>query len=683
VTHLTTVGDSHRKKTFRSLIGKPLSMRSSYDQPMVSHSLNSPFTLRMSAIRQLKRNALIATTILVAWSWCAVGPASAQSGAPVCESDPTTTVPAIQGTGPSAAITGPITVRGVVVGDYEGPQPALRGFFLQDLGGDENDETSDGIFVFNGAGTDLVNNGDVVQVKGTAGENQGQTQIALSSLEECGSTATVMPTDVSFPVESPEYLERYEGMLTHIPQTMTVTEHFQLGRFGQVVVSAGGRLAQPTQLFAPDDPRRADLQATNVLSRLIIDDADQQQNADPIKFARNNSPLSASNTLRGGDTLTDAVGVMTYTWGGNAASPNSYRLRPLQALNGSATFVEANSRPTTAPNVGGSAKVATLNLLNYFNTFGNGACSFGVGGAPADCRGANNANEFTRQSDKTVQAIIKLNADVQGIVEMENDGYGPDSAIQDLVDKLNAIQGADTWAFINPDAALDVTNAVSTDAIKPGILYQPARVTPVDGKTFSPTTSITFERRPLAQTFTDSTGATFTVVVNHFKSKGCTGASGADVDQNDGQGCFNARRTAQAAELLAFLNDVVVPEADDPDVLIVGDLNSYAHEEPISILAVGGYVDLVAASTEGAGYSYAFDGQWGTLDYALASPTLTDQITGASEFHINADEPDVLDYNTNFKSPAQVLSLYSSDEFRVSDHDPILLGIKPQAPGCG
>ena len=71
----------------------------------------------------------------------------------------------IQGSGPAAAITGAVTTQGVVVGDYEGPSPTLRGFYMQDATGDGDPATSDGIFVFNG-NNDNVNLGDVVRVTG-------------------------------------------------------------------------------------------------------------------------------------------------------------------------------------------------------------------------------------------------------------------------------------------------------------------------------------------------------------------------------------------------------------------------------------------------------------------------------------------------------------------------------------
>src|SRR3954453_10968384 len=92
-----------------------------------------------------------------------------------------------------------------------------------------------------------------------------------------------------------------------------------------------------------------------------------------------------------------------------------------------------------------------MNLLNFFNTFGAG-CKGGTTGATMDCRGADNLAEFDRQWPKTVAAITGLNPDVLGIMEMENDGYGPDSAIQFLVNKLNDATAPGKFAFIDADA---------------------------------------------------------------------------------------------------------------------------------------------------------------------------------------------------------------------------------------
>lgn len=369
----------------------------------------------------------------------------------------------IQGSGLATPLAGQtVTTQGIVVSDNEGASPALRGFYLQDLTGDGDPATSDGIFVFN-SNNDTVSLGDIVRVIGAASEFEYQTQVSASSVIKCG-TGTVAPVDIAFPVPSADYLERYEGMLVRLPQTMYVTEHFQLGRFGQVVLSANARLQQPTNVVLPGAPALA-LQAANDLSKIILDDDLQNQNPDPILFGRGGQPLSASNTLRGGDTITGLVGVLTYTWSGNAASGNAYRIRPMNALGGGAPdFQPDNPRPASALEVGGALKVVGLNLLNYFNTFSGR--TLGVGGAATDCRGAENLAEFNRQWAKTVAAILAMNPDVIGVNEIENDGYGPTSAIADLVDRLNAATAPGTYAYIDVDAATGQVNALGSDAIK-------------------------------------------------------------------------------------------------------------------------------------------------------------------------------------------------------------------------
>ncbi len=613
----------------------------------------------------------------------------------VC-AQPYTTIPAIQGSGATVALPGSRTTQGVVVGDYEGPSPALRGFFIQDPVGDSDPATSDGIFVFEGSNANTVSVGDLVRVTGTAGENQGQSQISVGSIVKCG-TGTITPTDVTFPLASADFLERYEGMLVRLPQTMYVTEHFQLGRFGQVVLSSGGRLQQPTNMVNPG-PLSIAMQIANNLNRIIIDDGLNNQNPDPILFGRGGLPLSASNTLRGGDTATNIVGVMTYTWAGNSASGNAYRVRPINALNGYVNFDAVNLQPSSAPNVGGTLKVTGMNLLNFFNTFDGipdnvDNCTFGVGGLPADCRGADTQSEFDRQVPKTVAAILAMNPDVIGINEIENDGYGLDSSIQYLVDQLNAYAGAGTYAFIDVDAATGQVNALGTDAIKVGMLYKPASVTPV-GQTAA-LNSIAFvnggdsdprSRPSLAQAFEqNSNGQRFIVNVNHLKSKGdsgllaiCTdsnpGNDTPNCDQGDGQGYWNHARSNSATELMNWLATDPTGTGD-PDILLIGDYNSYAMEDPITVIKNAGFTNLIESFLGPDAYSYVFDGQWGYLDHALGSASIVPQITGVGDYHINSDEPSVLDYNMDFKSAGQILSLYAPNQFRVSDHDPVLVGL--------
>jgi predicted extracellular nuclease len=589
-----------------------------------------------------------------------------------------TPIYSIQSSGSFTPMTGTVTTKGVVVGDYEVPSGAnqIRGFFIQDLTGDGDPSTSDGIFVYNGS-NNSVSLGDVVRVTGTASEFQDQTQISaqVSTIIKCG-TGSVNPVDVALPFASAGAPEQYEGMLVRLPQTLYVTEIYQLGRFGEVLLSSGDRLWQPTHLFPPGLGADAQ-QIANNLNQILVDDGNNLQNVDPIVFGRNGNPLSASNTLRGRDTATGIVGVLTYSWGGGSASPNAYRVRPVNALSGYVNFEATNPRPASVPDVGGTVRVAGMNLLNFFDTFTG--CTNGVGGESTDCRGAESAAEFARQWPKTVAAIVGTQADVIGVIEMENDGYGAGSALQFLVDKLNAATAPGTYAFIDADAGTSQVNALGVDAIKVGLLYKPANVTPI-GQTAA-LNSVAFvnggdalprNRAALAQAFEDPvSGGRFVVSVNHLKSKG---SACDDPDEGDGQGNCNIVRTNAAVELTAWLASDPTGTGD-PDALIIGDLNSYAMEDPIAAIQQGGYTNLIWDSLGDAAYSYVFDGQWGYLDHALATDSLAPQVTDVAEWHINGDEPSVLDYNTNYKSAGQLGSLYAPDEFRISDHDPVIVGL--------
>ena len=258
-------------------------------------------------------------------------------------------------------------------------------------------------------------------------------------------------------------------------------------------------------------------------------------------------------------------------------------------------------------------------------------------------------------------------------MEIENNAT---DAVQNLVDGLNGIAGPGTYAYIN-------TGTIGTDAIKVAILYQPARVTPLGAyaildSSVDPTFIDTKNRPSLAQTFeANARDERFTVVVNHLKSKGSACDDVGDPDAGDGQGNCNQTRTAAAIALTNWLATDPTGSGD-PDFLIIGDLNSYAMEDPITALKNAGYVSLIESFVGPEAYSYVFEGQSGYIDHALASPSLAAQVAGATEWHINADEPVALDYN-NYNQPA----LYTPAPYRASDHDPVLVGLAlNSAPVC-
>lgn len=594
---------------------------------------------------------------------------------------PDTAIGAIQGSGERFALGETQTIEGIVIADFEDDGDAstydLRGFYLQDEG-DSDAATSDGIFVVTGETQSYVAVGDRVQVTGVVGESSprgaSETRIKTDGvgIAICGTDNPLpAPVEITLPFASAAAREQYEGMLVTFPQPLTVTEMYLLGRHGELLLSSGGRLPQPTNVALPGTPAQAVLDA-NALNQIVLDDSNITEDPDPIIFPP--PELTADNTVRGGYVVTGVAGVLTES-PGRATNSGNTTIRFRVRVTTPPTFDSApNPRPTETPDVGeASLTVAGANVLNYFNSFSvtPSGCFQGGYMSASYCRGANSQSEFERQRAKTIHAIAAMDADILGLTEVEND-EGDDQAIANLVAGVNELVGEGTYQFLD-------TGRIGGDAIRNAFLYKPATVTPIGE--FATLEGVypfdTNTRPPLAQLWQENaTGEQFYVVVNHLKSKSTSGcpARGDNADIGDGQGCWNEDRVTAAQATAGWIaNDPYF--ADDPDVLLLGDFNAYAKEDPITLLLGEGYTDAVGLFAGADAYSYVFDGHWGYLDQALANEALLAQITGVAEFHINADEPSALDYNVEYKSEGQIDSLYSDDMYRAADHDPVLVGL--------
>ena len=321
--------------------------------------------------------------------------------------------------------------------------------------------------------------------------------------------------------------------------------------------------------------------------------------------------------------------------------------------------------------------MVSFNVLNYFVTLTSEGSICGPAGNQG-CRGADNAEEFARQKAKIVSALAAIDADVYGLMEIENDSpIAGNDAVADLVAGLNAVAGAGTYDYIE-------TGSIGGDVIKQAILYKPASVTPVgEFQVLDSSVDSRFiddaNRPVLAQAFADNvTDVEFVVAVNHLKSKGS--ACDGDPDLGDGQGNCNLTRLAAAEALVDWLaNPTYFPDVEK--TLIIGDLNSYDKEDPIDAIKLGAddaagtgddYLDMIFEKQGDYAYGYVFDGQTGYLDHALANLSLAENIADVNFWHSNADEPDLIDYDTSFKLPAQD-ALYAPDAYRSSDHDPVIV----------
>lgn len=585
-----------------------------------------------------------------------------------------------------------VKVQAVVVGDFQdgglGSNGDLNGFFLQEETTDEdgNPLTSEGIFVFDGFSPAVdVALFSLVEVVGEVSEFNGNTQISATSVTvvDAGDYfGQISVPDVILPLDT---LEPFENMLVKFPESLFITEAFNFDRFGEVRLSQGSRLFQYTQTHPPDT---AGFQAylEEIAGRTItLDDGSTAQNPNPLTFL--GEPFNNMNAFRMGDTVTNLEGVVQYSFG-------TYRVHP---VGDATTLQKENPRPTQPPAVGGSLKLASLNVLNFFTTIDESG-NPGSGPNNLDPRGADNIEEFNRQTQKLLTTLLEMNADILGLVELENEFIADQNgdrlfSIGFLVTELNSVFGGSrVYTAVDPGRSFVDTG----DAISVGFIYDTLTVghntdetsilddsvlssLGLSGQIFD---GVSTNRASLAATFEDlSSGGCITIANNHFKSKGSVFPDGNNADAGDGQGNNNAIRLQASIAVKTWLDTYPTSNTCE-NIAIIGDLNSYAMEDPIAYLEEEMYTNLEVAFADPSAeiYSFVFDGQFGTLDYILANEPLLSQVTGAAVWHVNSDEADALDYNLDFGRDPSLFD--GSDPFRNSDHDPILVGLSLSARPC-
>ncbi|KQO47905.1 MULTISPECIES: ExeM/NucH family extracellular endonuclease [unclassified Frigoribacterium] len=616
------------------------------------------------------------------------GPEPEPQPEPTPEADVTIAqIQGVTGTSPFGGRT--VTTRGIVTATY--PTGGLDGYVIQTPGtGGALDlathVASDALFVYSASTASSVAVGDYVEVDGTVTEFFGLTQITVtgaSSLRTLDASPVVAPraATVGLPATDAQR-ETLESMLVLPQGEFTVADTYTTNQYGEVKLASGDRpLIQPTEVARPGSPGYAAVVADNAARAVTLDDGattnffTAANQSIPVPYLSNEDPVTVGASV----AFTKPV-VFDFR---NSA----WKYQPTARLTGDTAYgdlpVTFEDIRTDAPReVGGDVKLASFNVLNYFTTTGDSipGCTFydDRAGNPltvnsgCDARGAANAASLERQQVKIVTAINALGADVVSLEEIENSarfGEDRDSALTTLRDALNAAAGSAVWEFVpSPPASARPANE---DVIRLAFIYKKAVAEPVGGSTIL-TGSAAFSnaRQPLAQAFRPVGGdaeSTFVAIANHFKSKGS--GSGTDADQGDGQGGSNGSRVNQANALVAFAAEREAAAGTDK-VFLLGDFNAYSQEDPIQVLRAAGYVDL--GSTETDEYSYVFSGLSGSLDHVLASPAAAEAVTGVDIWNINSGEGIGLEYS---RFNYNVRQLYQADQFRSSDHDPVVVGV--------
>ncbi|MEH6416133.1 ExeM/NucH family extracellular endonuclease [Pseudomonas sp. CGJS7] len=574
---------------------------------------------------------------------CATAPQGPRAGAD------RVAIGAVQGRGEDSPLAErTVTVAGIVTAALPGKDNA-PGWLIQDAG-DGDPATSDAIWVTGPAAAGLAL-GQTVQVSGRVyraalvPDNLEPTRwliaidaeqaLPVSASAQRKSLASIQPVTIQ---AVPDW-RALQGMRVRIAAPLTLAARNE--KLATLAVSFDGPLWQSSERAAPGSERAQAIVLDNHRRRLELA-------GDPALLG------AAAFSARSGSVVRAVEGVAVPIFGRDGVR-----------LTAAAQWQPAPRPP--APRVGGDLRIAAFNLENLFNGDGRG------GGFPTP-RGARTQAEYQAQLAKLVETVHALNPDVAALMELENDGYGPESTLAELVAALDRADaaggGAQDWRYAAPckqpcPAGL---KGPGSNLIRVGLIYRGQRVAArgvaatLEEGPFGP-----LARVPMAQAFVATgagkrSGPAFVVVANHFKSKGCANATGLNQDQGDGAACWNADRTDSARRLDKWLK--TDPTGSGGDLtMVVGDLNAYAQEQPLREFYAAGWQDAFAVAKVDAPYSYVYNGERGRLDHALLSPALAARLRDAVEWHINADEPESAGYRDGGAGP-----------WRSSDHDPVLLG---------
>ena len=549
-----------------------------------------------------------------------------------------TAISDVQGTKDISALAGQtVTVEGVLTQDSRQPG-GFAGFYLQQADTPRSTKRSSALFVYTRHPGGRP--GQRLRVTGKVKEHYGLTElVAISDLRVCGTQALPAPVLVSLPWTRPP--ESLENMRIQLSAPLKITDSYQLARFGEITLAAADPVIT-TEFMPPGTEayRQAEMVAFNTI---ILDDGHARQNPTALIWLPSytaTNPGSASANLAAGSEISGLTGVLDYRYG-------AWRLQPDQPpdIKASTPSERAPARPA-----GTNLRVMTLNLNNLFNGDGRGQ------GFPT-ARGAKTPAQYQRQLQRLSAGLIQADADVLALSELENDGYDANSSIAQLAATLGP-----HWRFVVP-----AQKSTHKDAIRTGLLYRDDRVNALGSAHYLASNG----RPAITQRFASSSGGqTVRLVSVHLKSKSCRNAGSANANQNDGQGCYNARRIKQASGLQHQLKQLGGPD-EAGGILITGDFNSYSMEQPIRELTNAGYTNMVAhfhpcTPARCEHYSYRFKGARGSLDHALASAPLKPRVLSARVWNINADQPRIIDYR-HHASPTP---------WRSSDHNPLIIDLK-------
>ncbi|WP_099071792.1 putative Ig domain-containing protein [Nostoc linckia] len=557
---------------------------------------------------------------------------------------PSIKISEIQGAGHISPLAGQIVnnVAGIVT------VRTSNGFYLQDPNPDNDDRTSEAIFVFTSSAP-TVAVGDSVLVTGTVTEfrpggnanNLTTTEItsptivklssgnALPSATILGNGGRTIPTQVinndavGGNVENPatlfdpaqdgiDFYESLEGMLVQVNNPVAVSP---TNSFGEIWVladngaNATGRTARGGIGISANDFNP---------ERIQIDDT---------LFTSGSSPQ-----VNVGATFGTITGVVDYNF-------SNYEVLPTSVSVTSNTLTKEVTNLTATTN---QLTIATFNVENL---------------DPND-----SASKFNNLANSIVNNL--QSPDIISLEEIQdNNGPTNDSVVdasvtfQKLIDTI-AAAGGPTYEYrqINP---VDDTNGGEPGGnIRVGFLFNPNRVSFVDrpGGTSTSSTTVTnnsgvpvisnspglidptnsafnSSRKPLVGEFIFN-GETVYVIGNHFNSKG---GDQPLYGPNQPPTLTSEVQRRQQATLVKNFVESILAINPNANVVVAGDLNDFEFSNPVSILESAGLTSLIETLPQNERYTYNFEGNAQTLDHILVSNNLLGKLDAYDVVHINSE----------------------------------------------
>ncbi|MBO6824966.1 MAG: choice-of-anchor I family protein [Sneathiella sp.] len=543
-----------------------------------------------------------------------------------------------------------------------------NGFYIQDVVGDGDIATSDGIFVYTGSNP-TVSVGDGVIVTGGVSEYRpGSRANDLTVTQVEADDVQVTASDLPLPsavilgqggrVAPTENIED-DAFGSFDPQTDGIDFYESLEGMRVTVQDAHvvGATNQYGETWAVAD--QGD-NATGMHARGGIQLTDGDNNPEKAQIQFDSGILDGfAPGLNMGDDLGDVTGVVDYSFG-------NFEIKPTETFTvtpGGQTKDVTDLAPTDD-----QLTIASYNVLNLEADATDGSDDVGSG-------------QFARLAEQIVNNL--KTPDILALQEIQdNNGtntgeLSADVTLQALIDAIVEAGGPE-YKFVDVDPEFENQQGGQPGGnIRNAYIYNPERVSLVEesltaltpdvlnGAGVSNPNAFDGSRIPLYAEW-EFNGNVVSTINNHFSSK-----FGSTPVYGDTQPFVDAGRDEREEQATAINEFVKNLQDDDGDanIVVLGDHNDFEFASAQALIENGGddsqeLFDQIKTVDELDGrYTYNFEGNSQVLDHLLVSGNLVDK----TEF-------DIVHVNTDF-----------GDGSAASDHEPILARITlapaiPDAP---